>query len=566
MAGNKYKRLGDMLVADKAITEDQLMEALALQKQSHDRLGKVLIDNNIISEGQLIDTLSRQLGIDYIDLSSADIDPSVVKYVPRSVARKYSVVPVKVVRDVLYLAMADPLNFPAIEEVRRTSKLRIVQMIASTRGVEHAISTLYGNEGAAEAISQMRAEAGLWSEGADQINEEEGNRAAAPAIRLVNSIIERGVNENASDIHFEPSLDDMHVRMRIDGRLHNIINIPKDIQDSVISRLKIMGRMNLVERRIPQDGRARIRFRGKSIDLRMSTLPTVSGEKVVIRLLSQDMGLLDRKGIGITPEESVKLDKIMASTSGVILIVGPTGSGKSSTMYTLLRELLDESVNLVTLEDPVEYTIQGATQVQINEATGLTFASGLRSVLRQDPDIICVGEIRDGETAEIAMRAAMTGHLVISTIHTEDAVSAVDRLKDMGVEPYLIAGGLRGVISQRLLRRVCPNCREEYVPDSAKIRLAGIDPGLNIRYYRGRGCEQCFHTGYRGRTGVFEILPVTADLRKAITRNEDKDRIRQLMDEAGFQSMNKSAETLVARGITTVEEVCRVLAITDQDF
>lgn len=265
MAGNKYKRLGDMLVADKAITEDQLMEALALQKQSHDRLGKVLIDNNIISEGQLIDTLSRQLGIDYIDLSSADIDPSVVKYVPRSVARKYSVVPVKVVRDVLYLAMADPLNFPAIEEVRRTSKLRIVQMIASTRGVEHAISTLYGNEGAAEAISQMRAEAGLWSEGADQINEEEDNRAAAPAIRLVNSIIERGVNENASDIHFEPSVDDMHVRMRIDGRLHNIINIPKDIQDSVISRLKIMGRMNLVERRIPQDGRARIRFRGSPL-------------------------------------------------------------------------------------------------------------------------------------------------------------------------------------------------------------------------------------------------------------------------------------------------------------
>ncbi|TDP58059.1 GspE/PulE family protein [Aminicella lysinilytica] len=556
----KYKRLGDMLLSVDLITEEQLNEALAKQKESKDRLGKVLVDNGYITESQLIETLRMQLGIDFIDLTKVDIPPEMSSYVPKHIARKDNIVPVKLVKDTLFMAMADPMNFMAIEEARKTSKKRIVPMIASSTAVDHAINTLYGNEGAAEAMAQMRAEAGIRQDEAEEINE--GN-ANAPTIRLVNSIVERAYTEKASDIHFEPSSGDMNVRMRIDGRLHNILKIPGDLKDPVISRLKVMGHLDIVERRIPQDGRAEMKLKSKDIDMRMSTLPTIYGEKVVIRLLARDENMLDRRGIGIMDADSDKLDKMMANTSGVILIVGPTGSGKSSTMYTLIKELLNESTNLITLEDPVEYNIDGATQVQINEKTGLTFASGLRAILRQDPDIICVGEIRDGETAEIAMRAAMTGHLVISTIHTEDAVSAIDRLHDMGVEPYLIAGGLRGIISQRLVRVICKNCKEEYEPDKEKLKMAGIDDVPGRKYYHGSGCDMCFHSGYRGRTGVFEFLPVNDKLRKCINDGANKQEIKQIIGESGFVTMQQNAEALVSEGVTTVEEVCRTLGMVE---
>lgn len=556
----KYKRLGDMLVSVNMISEEQLNEALEKQKESKERLGKVLVDNGYITESQLIETLRMQLGIDFIDLSKTDIDPEMSSYVPKNIARKEGIVPVKMVKDTLFLAMSDPLNFMALEEARRTSRKRVVPMIASARGVDHAINTLYGNEGAAEAMAQMRAEAGIRQDEAEEISE--GN-ANAPTIRLVNSIVERAFTEQASDIHFEPSSTDMNVRMRIDGRLHNILKIPGDLKDSVISRLKVMGHLDIVERRIPQDGRAEIKLKSQDIDMRMSTLPTIYGEKVVIRLLARNENMLDRRGIGIVDEDSGKLDKMLANTSGVILIVGPTGSGKSSTMYTLVKELLSESTNLITLEDPVEYNIDGATQVQINEKTGLTFASGLRAILRQDPDIICVGEIRDGETAEIAMRAAMTGHLVISTIHTEDAVSAIDRLHDMGVEPYLIAGGLRGIISQRLVRVICQNCKEEYEPDMEMIKMAGIDHKEGRKYYHGRGCDMCFHSGYRGRIGVFELLPVNDELRKCINDGANKQQIKEVIEKSGFVTMQKNAEKLIDGGVTTVEEICRTLGMVE---
>ena len=556
----KYKRLGDMLKAVDLISDDQLNEALALQKQSKDRLGKVLVDNGYITESQLIETLRMQLGIDFIDLTKTDIDPEMSSFVPKSIAKKEDIVPVKVVKDTLFLAMADPLNFMAVEQARRTSRKRIVPMIASARSVEHAINTLYGNEGAAEAIAQMRAEAGIRQ---DEIEESGESTNNAPTIKLVNSIIERAFSEKASDVHFEPSAGDINVRMRIDGQLHSILKIPGDLKDSVVSRLKVMGHLDIVERRVPQDGRAEVRLKSQYIDLRMSTLPTIFGEKVVVRLLARDENMLDRSGIGIMNEDSEKLDRMLANTSGVILIVGPTGSGKSSTMYTLVKELLSESTNLIILEDPVEYNIDGATQVQINEKTGLTFASGLRAILRQDPDIICVGEIRDGETAEIAMRAAMTGHLVISTIHTEDAVSAIDRLKDMGVEPYLIAGGLRGIISQRLVRMICKNCREEYDPDPEKLEMAGLPADGVRKYYHGRGCDMCFHSGYRGRTGVFELLPMNEELRRGINSGASKQELMEIIKHSGFVSMQQNADRLVSEGVTTVEEICRTLSMID---
>lgn len=554
----KYKRLGDLLISVGLITEEQLNEALALQKNSKDRLGSVLIKNGFITEGQLIEALRMQLGIDFIDLTSTNIDPSMVEQLPKSIAKKHGVVPVKLDKDRLYLAMKDPLNFMAIEEVRSATRKRIVPMIASENAVEHAISTLYGNEGAARAIAQMRQESG-YTEISESGNAEDNEGASAPTIRLVNSIIERAVTEGASDIHIEPSTGDMSIRMRIDGRLHRILQIPKDLQDSVISRMKVMGHLDIAERRIPQDGRASLKIKTKEIDLRLSTLPSIYGEKMVIRLLSRDAAMLDRAGIGMQEDDSRKIDRLLLHTSGVILIVGPTGSGKSSTMYTLIKELNKEEVNLITLEDPVEYHIDGITQVQINEKTGLTFASGLRSILRQDPDIICVGEIRDGETAEIAMRAAMTGHLVISTLHTEDAVSAIDRLRDMGVEPYLIAGGMRGIISQRLLRKICPSCREEYEPDEDMRELIGIKSGEIEHFYHGAGCPLCFHSGYRGRSGVFEILTFREKLKECIVKNLSKQEIRDAIKESGFVSMTDNAKKLIAEGVTTVEEVCRTV-------
>ena len=561
--GMKSKRLGDILISDGLLTNEQLDQALEQQKQSHERLGTVLIEHGYITERELIDALRNQLGIDFIDLTKTNIDPSMSRYIPKSLAQEYEIVPIQVVRDNLFLAMSDPLNFMAIERARDTSRKNVVPMIATVSAVRHAISILYENVNAAEAMAAMRAEAGIREdavvEGAQDTSEE------GPTIRLVNSIIERAMVENCSDIHIEPTEKDMQIRMRIDGRLHKILTIPADLKDSVVSRIKVMSHMNIVERRIPQDGRISMKIKGKDIDMRVNTLPTIYGEKIVIRILGKDEKMLTREGIGmIFDEDNQKVDRILANTSGVIMIVGPTGSGKSSTMFTLIREMLSENTNLVTLEDPVEYNIPGATQVQINEKVGLTFASGLRAILRQDPDIICVGEIRDGETAQIAMRAAITGHLVITTIHTEDAVTAIDRLKDMGVEPYLISAGLRGIISQRLLRRVCPGCREEYVPDQKLMALDVIKMRPGKHFYHGKGCDQCFHTGYRGRIGAFEILLMNDELRKDITSGADKQTFRETASRtSGYVTMLQNAEKLVEDGITTVEEVQRTILVTD---
>lgn len=560
----KQKRLGDMLIDAGVITQDQLLLALKKQKETHERLGTILIQDGIITEHQLINTLREQLGVDFIDLTKTEIDPSMSKYIPKNLAKSAQIVPVRVVKDTLFLAMADPLNFMAVEQAKDTSKKRIIPMIATSAAVDHAINVLYENVSAAEAMQQMREEAGLTAqvetpEDTGEIGDE------SPTIRLVNSIFERAYVENCSDIHFEPTEGDMSIRMRVDGELHKIMTIPRDLQDSVISRLKVMAKLDIVEKRIPQDGRIEMTLKDRDIDMRVNTLPTIYGEKVCIRLLGKDPGMLTREGIGmIFPEDNEKIDRLEANTSGVIMIVGPTGSGKSSTMFTLIRELLSESKNLVTLEDPVEYNIPGAIQVQINEKVGLTFAEGLRAILRQDPDIICVGEIRDGETAEIAMRAAITGHLVITTIHTEDAVSAIDRLKDMGVAPYLISAGLRGIISQRLLKRVCPKCREPYTPNPRMLALSGIRQAPDRVYYHGKGCDACFHTGYRGRIGAFEVLLMNDELRKGITDGVDKQTFRQLAQKTShYTTMLENADKLVEKGITTVDEICRTIMVTD---
>ena len=563
------KRLGDILIAAGLITEEQLEEALGKQKGSGKRLGTVLQDEGMITELEMIEALQMQLGIEFIDLGKINIPTELAQVVPANIAKQYQVVPVRIIRDELYLAMADPLNFYALEEVRKTVHRRIVPMIAMSAAVDRSIQILYGNEGAAKAIEEMKREAALSGDDEEAtrdaafssniLGEDTANQA--PAIRLVNSIIERAVTERASDIHMEPREEEFSVRMRIDGLLRDILTVPRELQSAVISRIKVMANLDITERRIPQDGRFNVKVHGKDIDLRVSTLPTVYGEKIVARLLDKTAGNLDHSAIGLIGSDIEKYDKLIKIKNGVILIVGPTGSGKSTTMYAMINDLNKREVNLITLEDPVEYNVDGINQVQINEKTGMTFAKGLRAILRQDPDIIGVGEIRDGETAEIAMRSAITGHVVISTVHTSDAIGTVERLIDMGVEPYLVASALKGVFSQRLVRKICPDCREAYHPTEEEQSELGFDYDPERTFYHGKGCPKCFDTGYRGRTGVFEILPLTIKVRRMIAAGAGREAIEDALTDpaSGFTSLKDNAIALVEQGVTTSEEVQRVV-------
>ena len=563
-----YKRLGEILTDAGVISDEQLSKALALGREQEKRLGEVLIDNKIITERQLIEVLKYQLGVDFIDLSKVDIPVQMAQLLPKNIARKHEIVPVRVVGDTIYVAMSDPLNFMGIEEVKSATKKRVIPMIATKSATNRAIHVLYGNENVSRAIAEMQKSMNLdaLEPFGDLVESGEIDEQAAPGIRLVNSIIERGAQENASDIHMEPRENGFVIRMRIDGVLHEILTVPQNLQSSVISRIKIMGEMDIAERRIPQDGRSTIRVKGRDIDLRISTLPTKYGEKVVIRFLEKSSSLLTSDGIGLTGKLLDSYNELIANANGVILIAGPTGSGKTTTMYTMVNDLNREEVNLVTLEDPIEYDIDGVNQVQINEKVGMTFAFGLRAILRQDPDIIAVGEIRDGETAEIAMRAAITGHLVLSTIHTNSAIATLDRLLDIGVEPYLIASALKGVIAQRLLRKICPNCKESYTPDEDELVSMGLDPdkSKDVKFYRGKGCPDCLNTGYRGRTAAFEILVLNSEIKQKIRENASHHELEEAIYRSpNFETMSQNCLRLVLEGTTTASEAKRILYTTD---
>ena len=562
----KYTRLGDLLVGNGTITQQQLMDALALQKLNGKRLGDVLRDSNIITEEQVIEALMTQLGLEFVDLNTYVIPSEMAQILSRSIANKYRVVPIRATRNELYLAMTDPLNFDAIEEVSAVTRRQVIPVIAAEAALERALQNLYSNQGTMKAIEEMRrglessqyGSAVQLSEG-HQLETDEDDETAAPTIRLVNSIIQRAYTENASDIHLEPTGKQLQIRMRIDGILRNIVTIPRELQMSVISRIKIMAQMDIAQKHIPQDGRINLTVRQEALDLRVSTLPTIFGEKIVIRLLRKEGRILTAQGIGLQGENYERFRELLSSsTEGVIMVVGPTGSGKTTTLYTMIDAKKSEEVNLISLEDPVEYHMEGVTQVQINERTDLSFSNVLRAVLRQDPDIIAVGEIRDGETAQIAMRAAMTGHLVLTTIHTNDALSSIDRLLDIGVEPYLIAGAVRGIISQRLVRRICPRCRRPYTPSDEELRILGLDPAGEYTFYHGEGCPECFHTGYRGRIAVFEILTMTPEIRRAVY-SCDPQKMEAALLASEFRPILEDCRRLVQDGITTVEEVVRVV-------
>lgn len=558
-----YMRLGDLLISAGVISPDQLRDALAIQKQTKERLGDVLISSGIITEQQLIEALQMQLGVDFVDLTAVSIPLELAKFVPRSIAKKYCVVPVKLVKDELYVAMSDPLNFVAQEEIKSASHKQVVPMIATRRATEQAIATLYGNEGTARAIEEMKREAGTAQADIVPVQMSKAvdtSAAEAPTIRFVNSVIERAITEFASDIHLEPQEGEMVVRMRIDGVLRRVFTVPANLQATVISRLKIMGGMNISERKIPQDGRAMVTAKDREIDLRISSIPTIYGEKVVMRLLDKSSDRVNRKTIGLEGADEKAYDSLLKNSSGVILIVGPTGSGKSTTMCAMIQELCREETNIMTLEDPVEYNIPGANQCQINEKTGMTFAAGLRSILRQDPDVISVGEIRDGETASIAVRAAITGHLVLSTLHTNDAVSTINRLVDIGVEPYMIAAALRGVVSQRLVRKICPHCRRAYTPAADEKLMLGIDEDADVRFYKGEGCQECNHLGNHGRRAVFEILTVDRALRRQITDDADTDKLKTVALDHGFVTMRDNCRELVLRGEISFAEAAKAIS------
>lgn len=552
------QRLGEMLLAAQAVTADQLALAGQYQRENPSRsIGESLVSLGFTTRQEIGQVLESQLGIAYIDLESQILPKELASLVSPAAAKKYQVVPVRADDSTLHLAMADPLDYHAADAVGLAARRQVVPMLADPAAISRAISALYGSASAEKALQELSAQA--VHEG-EAVSEQED---AAPTIRLVNGFLEYAVEQEASDIHFEPREGDMAVRMRIDGQLRQVFTVPRASRNAVIARIKVMGNMDIVEHKIPLDGRSNIRIGSRNIDLRISTLPTIHGEKAVIRLLHRSENLLNPAGIGLTGENLEKFHTLLESANGVILIVGPTGSGKSSTMYTMISLLNQEQVNLVTLEDPVEYRFDVINQVQINEKTGMTFASGLRSILRQDPDIIAVGEIRDRETADIAMRAAITGHLVLSTLHTNDAPGAIDRLLDMGIEHYLIASALKGVISQRLVRRICPHCREGYSPSEEEQRKLGLPVSAGRVFYRGKGCPRCFHTGYRGRTAVFEILTVSRELRRAIADGAPRSILLDKCRESGFQPLAADCIRLVDEGVTTAEEAWRAIRSTE---
>ncbi len=546
--------MGDMLVEAGMVNEQHLKEAIAEQVTTHKRLGQILLDKNLITEDELLETLERQLGVGHVDLHSLTLDSEVATSIPFSLAKRHLVIPVEQKEGVLKLAMADPMNVIAIDDVEMYTGSTVLPVIASESSITEAIDQLFSlAETAAEDSTVVK-----------QSEEEVARLRAlveeAPIVKVVNSLIHQAVREGASDIHIEPLEKRVRVRMRIDGVLQDLMTPPKDTQPLLISRIKIMANLDIAERRLPQDGRITIQVGLKDVNMRISTLPTIHGEKVVIRILDRDKVILPLDGIGFSENNYQSFLNFLLSHTGMILVTGPTGSGKTTTLYSALNYLNRVEDNIITVEDPVEYRLDGINQVQVNTRVNLTFATALRSILRQDPNIIMIGEIRDLETAEMATRAALTGHLVLSTLHTNDACSTVTRLIDMGVDSYLITSSLIGVVAQRLVRKICNNCREEYRlsgQDRALYRTAfGMDPPEMLQ--RGRGCRQCNETGYRGRFGIHEVLPISRELNHLVLEGASADQLQKKAMEQGMVPLIHEGVRRIKNGETTVEEVVRV--------
>lgn len=549
-------RIGEMLLAEKLITPEQLNEALRLKRENPSKkLGDLLVDMGAVTETGLMRTLSARLKIPFVDLVEHGISEDAPGLIPEELAQKYTAIPIHREGRVLTVASSDPMNFYAIDDLRLVTGLDIRPVLAAKTDVQKAISRFYSRklvQEAAESVNRtFKAENGRGTD-ADAADK---NLNDAPVVRLVDSIIQQGLSMGASDIHIEPMERETRVRVRVDGLMKNQMTLARAAHASIVTRLKIMGNLNIAERRLPQDGRIETMLDGKPIDLRLSVLPTVTGEKAVIRILGGEGSVREADDLGLSEQNRQMFERLIHIPNGILLVSGPTGSGKSTTLYSILNSLNKPGVNIVTVEDPVEYRMPGVNQVQVNQKAGLSFSNGLRSILRQDPDIIMIGEIRDSESAQIAIRAAITGHLVLSTIHTNDAASTVTRLVNMGVEPYLVSAGVVGVIAQRLVRRVCPRCGQEYLPDDRERHILGIGPDVKLRH--GEGCNNCDHTGYRGRVAVHEIMLLSRDVRALIDRGATEDEIRAQAIADGTTTLQQNCRQLVLDGVTTYGEYMR---------
>ncbi|AGA69899.1 type II secretory pathway, ATPase PulE/Tfp pilus assembly pathway, ATPase PilB [Desulfitobacterium dichloroeliminans LMG P-21439] len=566
------KRLGEILIAGGALTEEQLIEALKLQKSLGSRLGEVLVRQNFVPEEDILRTIQKQLGLPSVDLNRIVVTENILKMIPEAVARKYTVLPVEFSNGQLLVASSDPTDYYALDDIRLASGVMIKSCVAKKVDILRAIDRFYGRSEAVKAVSDFVKQTGYDQVAAtSQVSVlatvhsgvEAADEETTPIIKFLNTIIENAVNNFASDIHIEPVDDELRVRFRIDGVLREIMRTPVGMAGPVVSRVKIMADMNIAERRLPQDGRITYLVGKKMIDLRVSTAPTMYGEKVVLRILDKSSVILEKSALGIHGDDLESFDELIAKPYGIVLVTGPTGSGKTTTLYTALNQLNTPEKNIITLEDPVEYNFKGVNQIQVNPKAGLTFARGLRSILRQDPDIIMVGEMRDNETAEIAVRSALTGHLVLSTIHTNDAPSAVTRLVDMDIEPFLISASVVGIISQRLVRKICPNCSQEYPAEPKDYALLGRSQDEPLLLKRGGGCTYCHESGYKGRTAIFEIMPISRGHRNLIDKGATADELRAYAVEQGMTTLKMSAVDLVISGVTTIEELLRVTYVNE---
>lgn len=553
MKAKLRKRLGDLLVESGVISDEQLDYALK-NKSRDEKLGDFLIKENVLTEQQLIEVLEFQLGIPHITLTKYAIDPELLQLVPRELAKRANIMPVRRDKNKLLIAMSDPMDYFAIEEVRMATGCQIETSIAAKDDLYRTITKYYDLQASMDAaLSEVAAST---AEVQQEITDED-----SPIVRLVNQIIANGVAQRASDIHFDPQETEFKVRYRVDGVLKTERSLPKHMQNMMTARVKIIGGLNITENRIPQDGRIKVNIEFKSIDIRLSTLPTVYGEKIVMRILDVSNAATDIAHLGFTEKNEAMFKNMIEKPNGIVLITGPTGSGKSSTLYAALSNLNNEEVNIITVEDPVEYQLDGINQIQVKEEVGLTFAAGLRSILRQDPDIIMIGEIRDLETAQISIRASLTGHLVLSTLHTNSAIESISRLQDMGIEPFLISSSLIGVLAQRLVRQICRDCSTEVEPTIREKQIFANN-GFNVEKIRkGRGCSACGNTGYRGRLAIHELLPIDRELKDLILNRASGYEIADYMKTAGYYTLLQDGLLKVLEGVTTTEEVLRVATI-----
>jgi type IV pilus assembly protein PilB len=568
------KRLGELLVETGLLSEENLTRVLSEQRTVRKKLGEVIVNQGLATEDEIAQALSLQLGIPLVDLTNTPVEPHAVELIPEKVARKHLIMPISLDDRDLHVAMADPLSFEAFEDVRFASGNTIKTAIATRTGVLWAIDQHYHLGSSLSTIvkdiaEERQVEVVQDTRETDRKDSEDLRKKseAAPIIRMVNLFVAEAADQRASDIHVEPSKTTLLIRNRVDGILRKSLELPKWVQGAVISRIKIMAKMDIAEKRLPQDGRIGVRVGAKALDLRVSTIPASYGEKVVIRILDQATAQIPLEAMGVPEEDLRQLEELIRRPQGILLVTGPTGSGKTTTLYAALNKIKSMERNITTIEDPIEYDISGVNQVAVQEKIGLSFASSLRAMLRQDPDVIMLGEMRDLETTTIAMQAALTGHLVLSTIHTNSSSATITRLRNLGIPPYLIASTMIAIVSQRLIRVICPKCRVKDEPserDLARIGLAQTKKG-EITFFRGEGCKACGETGYQGRTGIFEILPFHQQMRDLVMGKGSETDIRQLAVAKGMVTLGQAALAKVKAGVTTLSELYRVVE-TEEEF